>query len=352
MLLCSRAVPLAVASLVASFGAHAQSDVSLYGTVDLAVGAFQASNNTGAARVNQVSPNLMTTSFLGFKGVEDLGGGLKVGFTLEQFFRPDTGAAGRAGSADPLFARNAHVYVQGAFGTLTLGRQGALGFHQTLAYNPFGSAFGLSPAIRLTYGSPWGNDLGDSSFSNTIGYRTPTMGGFNASLQVQPGEGRPEQSSYAVGGSYTSGPFSVAVSSTALRSAEAPKAHFAAGEKQAFHLINLRYNWGAVQWFAQAGAFNNRGFSAGKRIDTDWFQLGSAVPVSAQGKVLVSYGESTEKAVEGGSTPKTTHSIVTLAYNHVLSKRTDVYVAYMLDDEKLAGYEKGTTYAAGIRHSF
>lgn len=49
-----------------------------------------------ASNVTKVDGNVMVTSYLGFKGVEDIGGGLKAGYTLETFLRPDTGAAGRS----------------------------------------------------------------------------------------------------------------------------------------------------------------------------------------------------------------------------------------------------------------
>mgnify|MGYP006180994289 FL=1 len=73
---------------------------------------------------------------------------------------------------------------------------------------------------------------------------------------------------------------------------------------------------------------------------------------SLKEKVGELLGQSKEKAVEGGTTPDTRHSILTVAYDHWLSKRTDLYVAVMLDDEKLPGFKKGTTYVTGMRHSF
>lgn len=353
----ARAVPLAIALLSASVSVHAQSSLNIYGVIDLSVGSFQSSNSTGAPKVTQVNSNLMTTSFLGFKGLEDLGGGLKAGFVLDTFFRPDTGAQGRppvtGGQTETFWSRNANVYLQGGFGKITIGRQAPMPFLQAANYNPLGSAFGLAPIIRLTYGGPWGNELGDSAWSNAIGYNLPAMGGFNAGVQVQTGENSPaEGTSYAVAASYTAGPFSVAASTNSLRSAEAPKANLLAGEKQKFSLFNVSYDFGVAKLFGQIGQIKNKGFPGGKRIDTDLYQLGASVPVTAAGKVLVSYGQSTEEAVEGGTTPKTKHSIFTLAYDHYLSKRTDVYVAFMLDDEKLPGFKKGNNYAVGIRHAF
>jgi predicted porin len=346
-----RPIAFSAFALLAATAVHAQSKLNMYGEVDLSLGSFQDSNNTNAKAVTKVESNLMVTSYLGFKGVEDLGGGLKAGFAIESFLRPDVGASGRSGT-DVFWGRAANVYLQGGFGKLTLGRQGNLPFLQAAGFNPFGGAFGLSPTIRLTYGK-WGNDKGDSGWSNALAYQTPAMGGFTGTVQVQPGEKTDgsEAASVVVGGAFSSGPFSIAASYQTLRSAEAPKADLAAGQKQKFALLGSSYDFGVAKLFAQFGEYKNTGYGAAS-IKTTLYQLGASVPVTSAGKVLLSYGQSTEKPIEAGTTVKTKHSITTLAYDHFLSKRTDIYTAFMLDDEKLPGYKSGKTYAVGIRHKF
>jgi len=184
--------PVAAASAIvlslASIGAHAQNSLQIYGALDLAVGSFQLSSSTGAKAVTKVSRNDMITSYIGFKGVEDLGGGLKAGFALESFLQPDTGASGRASATDPFWSRSAFVYLEGGLGKLTVGRQANLLALTTYAYNPYGSAFGLSPAVRLTFSAGSGNDRGDSAWSNAITYAAPSLGGFKFTLQGQLGE--------------------------------------------------------------------------------------------------------------------------------------------------------------------
>ena len=70
------------------------------------------------------------------------------------------------------------------------------------------------------------------------------------------------------------------------------------------------------------------------------------------GKVLASFGQSKEKPVEGGTTPRTLHNIMTVAYDYAFSKRTDTYAAVMMDNEKLTGFKKGYSYVLGLRHAF
>ena len=81
----------ALAALVAlgATAAHAQSSVSVYGLIDLSMGQSQA---PGAKATKNVNSGNMSTSFIGFKGSEDLGGGLKANFQLEQRLDLDTGA--------------------------------------------------------------------------------------------------------------------------------------------------------------------------------------------------------------------------------------------------------------------
>lgn len=360
MAFAQKITPALFLSLGASFGAQAQSSVTMYGLFDISFGSFQNSYNGSAAnpRTTQVASNPMTTSYFGFKGIEDLGSGLKALFTLESFFRGDTGASGRVPGAKPdvFWARNANVALASDFGKVTLGRMDNLLFQQALTFNPLGGAFGFSPTIRLTYGGPWGNDKGDSGWGNSLMYTTPNLGGFTGAVQWQAGETSAttgEGNSVGLSGTYTIGGFSIGAGFQSVKAAEAPKADLASGQKQTLALLGLSYDFGVVKLFGQYGQFKNKGFTLNAdKIDTKLYQVGASVPVTASGKVLVSYGESKESAVEGGTTPDVDHSIFTLAYDHFLSKRTDVYAAYMLDDEDQAGWKKGNTFAVGIRHRF
>jgi predicted porin len=357
---------LVLSSMGGVSSAMAQSSYTLYGVVDLSLGSFQSSGAEGSTankHVTKVDGNQMVTSYIGLKGTEDLGGGLKAGFVMETFLRPDTGASGRndlstsggttTKKADVFWGRASNVWLQSGLGKLVIGRQANLPFTQVVGFNPFGGAFGLSPAVRLTYGA-WGNDKGDSGWSNAVTYVTPDLSGFTATVQTQAGEASDgsEGSSYGLGAAYTSGPLSVAGSWQTLRSASDPMLDFVAQRRQTFGLLNASYDAGFSKFFLQYGRIENHGFATTTRIDTSLYQVGAAVPVSSSGKVLASFGQSKEKPVEGGTTPVTLHNILTLAYDHWLSKRTDAYAAVMMDNEKVSGYKKGYSYVLGLRHAF
>lgn len=106
---------LALAAIAASSAAFAQSSVSLYGVVDASLESVKGSDTT----VSRVSSDNLATSRLGFKGTEDLGGGLKAKFVLETDLKSDTGAQGNSAR---FFERAAWAGLAGGFGELRLGR--------------------------------------------------------------------------------------------------------------------------------------------------------------------------------------------------------------------------------------
>ena len=97
--------------------AQAQTSVTLYGIVD--VGIVRESGTLGPS-VTKLSSGIANGSRFGFKGVEDLGGGMTAFFDLQNGFQADTGALGQGGL---LFGRQAFVGLGGSFGNIKLGRQ-------------------------------------------------------------------------------------------------------------------------------------------------------------------------------------------------------------------------------------
>jgi predicted porin len=107
---------LALAAIAASSASFAQSSVTLYGVVDASLESVKGGDNT----VTRVSSDNLATSRLGFRGTEDLGGGLKGNFVLETAVKADTGAQGNSAR---FFDRAAWLGLAGGFGELRLGRQ-------------------------------------------------------------------------------------------------------------------------------------------------------------------------------------------------------------------------------------
>ena len=111
---------LALIGVAGANGAMAQSQVTVYGIVDSGVVYTTNSNTSGDSVVKVPGLTGSVPSRLGFRGTEDLGGGLQALFVLESGVNVDTGTVGQG---NRLFGRQANVGLKGAFGTLTLGRQ-------------------------------------------------------------------------------------------------------------------------------------------------------------------------------------------------------------------------------------
>ena len=342
-----RPAALALAALLACGAAQAQSSVQLYGLVDASVGQFQ---NAGGLKTKRLDSGNMSTSFIGFKGTEDLGGGLRAGFTLESFFLLDSGGASRVPGVDAFWARNSNVFLSGGFGLLRLGRMGPPLFVSTLLFNAFGDSFGYSPAIRQYYNAPYGTPLvGDSGWNNAIGYTTPSLGGLNATLMVAAGEGSATAKGPNVGANvlYFGGPVAL---TAAWQKVEAQGtlgrgiAAFPGFSSQSAYQVGGSYNFGVVKLFAQYGKIST---DATVDVDTTNIHLSAAVRLGV-GAVLATYGSSKIKTAGVAAQPKS--SMLSLAYQYSLSKRTDLYAVYMSD--KYTARSNGNTLAAGVRHTF
>jgi len=132
---------LAIAVLATASGAvSAQSSVTLYGKVDL--GLVLDSGGTAGKSV-RVASGVTGGSRLGFKGVEDLGGGLKAAFQLETGFCADSaaGAPNFCTGGNNFMGRQAYGALSGPFGAMSAGRQYSLGFTNLSTIDPFGTGF-------------------------------------------------------------------------------------------------------------------------------------------------------------------------------------------------------------------
>ena len=120
----------------ATVGARAQS-VTVYGIVDAAVEHVTRVGSTGAGLTRMPGLTGSVPSRIGFRGVEDLGGGLRAVFTIEQGFMLDTGGLAQGGRA---FGRQAFVGLSGRWGTLSFGRQYTMLFWSILESDVLGPA--------------------------------------------------------------------------------------------------------------------------------------------------------------------------------------------------------------------
>ncbi|MDP1533186.1 MAG: porin [Rubrivivax sp.] len=209
---------LALAALTAFAGAaSAQSSVTLFGVVDL--GARNVKNGN-AGDMSTLSTDGMGSSRLGFRGVEDLGGGMRAGFWLEGAIAADVGGGAKTGATangstanGQDWQRRATVSLMGGFGELRLGRDYTPSFWNTTVFDPFGTnGVGASTNVwaQATPGGAATAATTQVRANNSIGYFLPAMGGVYGQLMVAAGEG--VQGNKYTGGrlGYSAGPLNIA----------------------------------------------------------------------------------------------------------------------------------------------
>ncbi|MFC0134590.1 porin [Massilia eurypsychrophila] len=323
-----------------SFGALAQAgtQVQLYGLVGAYAGKLERSGGPAATTV--IGHGGLTTSFWGFRGSEDLGSGNKVIFALESFFQTDTGAQGRS-AADPLFSRNAYVGVEGSFGKLTVGRQTNPTYINMGMLSPFGSSVVFSPLVLQSFvGTYNGALIGDTVWNNAVQYVTPRTNGFAANVIYGLGEvaGSSSTANLGLHANYLKGNFSAAFSAQRVR---VPV--IAPLTQQEGYLLGAAYDFRVAKVYGSVVKSEASGVVNGTR---GW-DVGLKVPVTAQGALLAEYGNTKRTRAALADNVRKTASI---GYDHVLSKRTDVYAIYLRD--KQTGFDSTDSMALGIRHTF
>jgi len=345
---------LALAVLGAFAGAaSAQSSVTVYGIVDMGIGSNDATTTTADGRQNGIISGGQSASRIGFKGKEDLGGGLAATFQLEAGINADDGT-GLSG-----FNRVSTVGLQGAFGAVNLGRQTTVLKNAHDQIDPFGAAGVLGNVERIFYN---GQNPDGGRSSNLIKYSTNSYSGFKAQASYKFGEARDDNSAgraYGLGLGYANGPLNVQFAYTDNElSTGATPAIADAKFKVAF--LGATYNFGA---FKLHGAYaDNKVEQPGLKNKYRNGLIGVSVPVGP-GSILASYAINQDRTAgvnEGDSKQ------ASIAYTHDLSKRTNLYVGYAHtsnDDNaalggggikvnNLVAGESVSSFAVGIRHKF
>ena len=191
---------LALAALTAFAGvASAQSSVTLFGIVDLSLNNIK----NGSQTQKLMSSDQLNSNRIGFRGVEDLGGGMRAGFWIEGGMSPDTGGTGQN------WQRRSTVSLMGGFGEIRLGRDYLATFSNRASFDPFGfNGLGHMGQTESVLGS--GVDRVRSN--NMIGYFLPAMGGVYGQVQVAAGENVQGNKFVGARFGYAGGPVNVGAS--------------------------------------------------------------------------------------------------------------------------------------------
>ncbi len=285
----------------------------------------------------QLDNGNMTRSYLGFRGNEDLGGGLRAVWKLESYLRVDSGSSGRF-DGDAYWAREASVGLSGAFGTTVIGRNPSPLWYAVVNFNPFGESIGFSPSTRQTFA----NLLGDTRWNNSVSYTNNPGDALRVNVAYNADETTGGGGGHNVGASlsYITGPFAATVVAERVRnSAQALPTGF---DQQVIFQAGATYDFNFVRVYGQAGRIKTEAAADAK---TTLYQLGAAVPVGT-GLILASYGHSRTSTSALDATDKQG----SIAYDHFLSKNTDIYIAALY--EKLSRVSSGRSFAGGVRLRF
>ena len=343
---------VALAALAFVGIASAQSSVTLFGVVDATV----AFGNGSIANRTQLTNSGYNSSRLGFRGTEDLGGGLNASFWLEAGVNNDNGsgantntnnqATGATGGGGLTFNRRSTVSLAGAVGEVRLGRDYTPQFWNQTVFDPFGTN-GVGTTQTLNSG------LGGTTAvraSNSIGYFLPKMGGIYGQAQLYMGENlkngaatEKDGSGAAVRVGYAAGPINAAIAFSETK--------FAAGNLKSTN-IGASYDLGVAKLSGLYTQDRNSITADGKG-----YLLGVNAPMGA-GEIRAAY--STYK-INSVNDPKSNK--LALGYVHNMSKRTALYTtvarvsnrggaAQALNNSSTAVNSNSTGLDIGVRHSF
>ena len=336
-----------MAVLAASGAAMAQSSVTLFGVVDAgyAVGKGSISNKTTLRNSGYNS------SRLGFRGVEDLGGGMKASFWLEAGVNNDDGTgsassalnqaqtAANVGTQGLTFNRRSTVSLEGGMGELRMGRDYTPQFWSETVYDPFGTN-GVGTNIAFNKGGTTGVRA-----SNSIGYLSPSMGGVKLWVQTYMGENASTAAKVGNGNGYRitfdQGALSLAMAGS--------KTTAAAGVTNDTGNIAASYDLGVAKLMAQS---NTTKITAA--ADIKGSLIGALVPM-AGGTFRIASSQSDQAGKK--------QKLMAVGFVNPMSKRTDLYATYArmansggsavgLNGSATAANQSSTGYEFGIKHAF
>jgi predicted porin len=374
---------IALAVMAAAGAASAQSSVTLFGILDatLAHGHANGANKTALANSGYNS------SRIGFRGQEDLGGGMAASFWLEGSLGNDDGSAGQripvgnqnalnggiaADGAGLVFNRRSTVSLSGNWGEVRLGRDYTPTFWNLTVFDPFGTngvgttltfngpGSGLGVGGKANTFAPQGTRNVISRASNDIGYFLPAnLGGIYGQANFWLGENNQtgvgtesDGQGWGVRVGYGAGPLNAAISYAKTRYDQSDAV--SGGDYTTWN-VGGQWDFGVAKAMAQFTRDRKEDLATGR----GWL-IGALVPVGV-GEIRASY--STYKIDFGGGVEPRSNQIA-LGYVHNLSKRTALYatVAHVKNKDGAALTLNGATgiganfnstgYDLGIRHSF
>ncbi|WP_284335892.1 porin [Comamonas sp. NoAH] len=334
---------LAVLAVCGTSAALAQSSVTLYGRVNTTVEHQKIGGDTRAAMESN-------SSYLGFRGVEDLGNGLKAGFQLEGNFGSDDGSGFD-------FKRHSEINLSGSFGAIRMGKFNVGSYLATADYiSMHNHDTGTSADALYAYVFPEGNQLA---------YRSPDFGGLTAEFNYGFGEkadrstSMPGTTALSATGehkgafdaalNYNNGPLGLGLGYTQAKTESALDVkEQQLGLRASYAIQNLTLGAYYQYYKVDANSFDTKRHA---------YRLAAMYTVGAsEFHANVGRAQSYKGDLDGSKTSATQW---TLGYNYNLSKRTKVYGYFTkINNGNDASYgvsnagDDFRSVAVGVRHLF
>jgi predicted porin len=341
------AATLAGASAIPLVGyAQTSGTVEMYGIVDSFVGTTKTSGDP--ASVQKVGNGGLTSSFWGMNGAEDLGGGLSAIFALESYFLVPTGQAGRT-TTDAFYSHDAYVGLRGDFGRVTFGQHISPLYQSQSTFNPFGGSSTLNPVVLQSYKTNYGRALaGDDVISNAVVYTSPAAAGLSTTVAYSfgnvPGSIGTNNVQAIVNYAYQLLAATVGMERIKIPTySSAPAADLSPATSQTTLHAAFSYDFTYLRLYAEYQRSDNGGISRKDNIG----QLGADIRITPSNQILASWAHDN---ITFGASPHKARDTASIAYDYILSKRTDTYIAYSYD--KATSLATANSLIAGIRHRF
>ncbi len=356
---------LALAVAGAFVSPVAMADASVYGQIGMSVNVINdgvvSTTTTSSITNNSLSSN---QSRIGFKGSDDLGGGLSAVMQLEAAVAPDTGAG-------PTFSRNSFLGLKSAdMGTVLVGNYDTAYKISTRRLDVFADtmADNRGGTTALSAGNAGGGSglmsTHDARWTNAIAYASPAMNGFSVGVTSRFGAesasnnaAATKGTAWSMAGMYEQGPIYATLAYQNIKSGSTGSGDVGAGSTGAPTSVDGEnkalklgggYTMDAITVNAVAEQLTSKASATAVEVKGTNLYLAGKFAVSGTDAVKVAYTKRGE----------TTGTVVLKAtqfaagYDHGMSKNTSVYALYTKRTDDVANAADPSVISLGMKHSF
>ena len=354
---------IALATLAAAGASFAQSSVTLFGTFDPSIANSKTTYGDGkSVSNNAVRNNSQGTSQISVKGVEDLGGGLKASFMLENDFDAGKDATNNFSSK----GGEQYLALEGGFGKIAAGAPNTPSLTAQSSRQPFSTKIGggfsasgvssaIAPLVAYTAGAQGVAGTGHVRSNNSLVYSTPVFSGFSAAVAyVNPNKADATAATTVkelgavtdVGVNYANGPLRAGLSNWSQAANGTGGGATAVGKNNQTNLYAQYDIAGATLYvgFHDEKAATSGNKSAGSNIAVKYALTPSV-------SLLANYGTLNDKSAANAD-----KSIAAVGAQYALSKRSSLYARYVSEknDNLATGTlaKEVTTALVGLQHNF